>query len=73
MNIKEGLSFDDILIVPSYSEVLPAEIDIKTKLAGNIMLNVPVLSAAMDTVTESLTAITMAREGWQLLWLWRGE
>jgi IMP dehydrogenase len=63
VNIKEGLSFDDILIVPSYSEVLPDEINLKTRLAGNIDLNVPVLSAAMDTVTEEELAIALALEG----------
>ncbi|MEJ2663402.1 MAG: IMP dehydrogenase [Spirochaetia bacterium] len=63
MTIKEGLSFDDILIVPSYSEVLPDQIDLKTRLAGNIELNVPVLSAAMDTVTEENLAIALARAG----------
>ncbi len=63
MTIKEGLSFDDILIVPSYSEVLPDQIDLKTRLAGNIELNVPVLSAAMDTVTEENLAIALALAG----------
>jgi IMP dehydrogenase len=63
VNLKEGLSFDDILIVPSYSEVLPDETDLKTRLAGNIELNVPILSAAMDTVTEEELAIAIALEG----------
>ncbi|MBN1523686.1 MAG: IMP dehydrogenase [Spirochaetales bacterium] len=63
MNITEGLSFDDVLVIPSYSEVLPQEINTKTVLAGNITLNVPVISAAMDTVTEEELAIAMALEG----------
>lgn len=63
MNLKEGLSFDDILIVPSYSEVLPDETNLKTRLAGNIDLNVPIVSAAMDTVTEQELAIALALEG----------
>ena len=63
MNIKEGLSYDDILLVPDYALILPAGIDIKTKLAGNIYLNIPILSAAMDTVTEEKLAIALALEG----------
>ncbi len=60
---NESLTFDDLLIVPGYSEVLPSEVNITARLAGNIMLNVPLLSAAMDTVTESRLAIGLAREG----------
>ncbi len=59
----EGLTFDDVLLMPGYSQVLPKEVDIRTKLAKNITLNVPLLSAAMDTVTEAALAIALAREG----------
>lgn len=59
----ESLTFDDVLLVPGYSEVLPSEVDIRTQLAANICLNVPILSAAMDTVTEARLAIALAREG----------
>lgn len=61
--LGEGLTYDDVLLVPAYSEVLPREVSIKTKFTRNISLNVPVLSAAMDTVTESAMAMAMAREG----------
>ncbi len=61
--IKEALSFDDVLIVPDYSDILPKDVDIKTKFSKNINLNIPFVSAAMDTVTESRTAIAIAREG----------
>lgn len=61
--IGEGLTYDDVLLVPGYSEVLPREVNIQTKFSRNITLNVPVVSAAMDTVTESSMAIAMAREG----------
>ncbi len=59
----EGLTFDDVLLMPAYSEVLPREVDISTKLTNTITLNVPMLSAAMDTVTEAALAIALAREG----------
>lgn len=59
----EGLTFDDVLLVPAYSQVLPREVDIRTRLTKNIQLNVPLLSAAMDTVTEANLAIALAREG----------
>lgn len=59
----EGLTFDDVLLVPAYSEILPRDVDIKTKLTKDITLNVPMLSAAMDTVTEAALAIALAREG----------
>ena len=62
-NAKEGLTFDDVLLVPAYSEVLPKDVNLKTKLTRNITLNVPVISAAMDTVTESSMAIAMAQQG----------
>lgn len=58
-----ALTFDDVLLAPSYSEILPADVDLRTRLAGNIYLNVPVLSAAMDTVTEASMAIGLARLG----------
>jgi IMP dehydrogenase len=58
-----GLTFDDVLLVPSYSDTLPKDIDISTQLTQSIKLNIPLVSAAMDTVTESRTAIIMAREG----------
>lgn len=61
--IGEGLTFDDVLIVPRYSEVLPYQVDITTKLTRNITLNCPIVSAAMDTITDSRLAIALAREG----------
>ncbi|MDG1572344.1 IMP dehydrogenase [Robiginitalea sp. M366] len=61
--LGEGLTYDDVLLVPAYSEVLPREVDISTQFTRNIRINVPVVSAAMDTVTESRMAIAMAREG----------
>src|SRR5207342_1918765 len=61
--IQEALTFDDVLLVPAYSEVLPREVDLSTQLSRNIRLNVPLVSAAMDTVTEARLAITMAQEG----------
>ncbi|WP_338979514.1 IMP dehydrogenase [Spiroplasma endosymbiont of Lasioglossum malachurum] len=61
--ICEGITFDDVLLVPGYSEVLPNQVSLKTKLTNKIELNIPILSAAMDTVTESDLAIAMARVG----------
>lgn len=61
--IKEGLTFDDILLVPQYSEVLPRDCDVKTRFSRRIKLNIPLVSAAMDTVTESAMAIALAQEG----------
>ena len=61
--LGEGLTYDDVLLIPSYSEVLPREVDISTLLSVNIRLNIPIVSAAMDTVTESGMAIAMAQEG----------
>ena len=58
-----GLTYDDVLLVPSYSEQLPNQVDIKSKFSKNINLNIPIVSAAMDTVTESKMAIAMAQEG----------
>ncbi|MGB7054615.1 MAG: IMP dehydrogenase [bacterium] len=63
INIKEGLTFDDVLLIPQYSEVLPQECSVATKFSRNIKLNVPIVSAAMDTVTESAMAIALAQEG----------
>ncbi|MGQ9813529.1 MAG: IMP dehydrogenase [Dissulfurimicrobium sp.] len=62
-NIPQAYTFDDLLLVPAYSSVLPSEVDISTQLTDNIRLNIPILSAAMDTVTEANTAISLAREG----------
>ena len=61
--VGEGLTYDDVLLVPAFSEVLPREVNIQTKFTRNITINVPVVSAAMDTVTESAMAIAIAREG----------
>ncbi|HLP74307.1 MAG TPA: IMP dehydrogenase [Bacteroidales bacterium] len=61
--LYEGLTFDDVLLVPSYSEVLPREVDLSSMLTRNIRLNTPIVSAAMDTVTEDELAIAIAREG----------
>jgi len=61
--IKEGLTFDDVLLIPAASAVLPNEVDVKTHFTRNIQLNIPIVSAGMDTVTESRLAIAMAREG----------
>ncbi|MGB5363656.1 MAG: IMP dehydrogenase [Aureibaculum sp.] len=61
--VGEGLTYDDVLLVPAFSEVLPREVNIQTKFTRNITINVPIISAAMDTVTESAMAIAIAREG----------
>lgn len=61
--ISEGLTFDDVLLIPAYSEVLPREVSVRTQFSKNITLNIPIVSAAMDTVTESIMAIAIAREG----------
>ena len=60
---KEGLTFDDVLLVPRKSEVLPREVDVSVTLSANVKLNIPLMSAGMDTVTEAALAIAMAREG----------
>ena len=60
---QEGLTFDDVLLVPSYSEVVPREVSVKSRFSRNITLNIPIVSAAMDTVTEAPMAIAIAREG----------
>ena len=59
----EGLTFDDVLLLPAFSQVLPREVDIRSKLTKDITLNIPMLSSAMDTVTEATLAIALAREG----------
>jgi IMP dehydrogenase len=61
--LRECLTFDDVLLVPAYSEVLPKDVEVRTRLTRKIELNIPLVSAAMDSVTEARTAITMAREG----------
>ncbi len=61
--LREALTFDDVLLVPAYSEVLPKDVEVRTRLTRKIELHIPFLSAAMDSVTEARTAITMAREG----------
>ena len=62
-SVSLALTFDDVLLLPSHSEVLPNQVEISTKLTKNIRLNIPLLSAAMDTVTEHQTAIAMATAG----------
>ena len=61
--IKEALTFDDVTMAPKYSEVLPSEVDTSTKLSSNLTLKIPLLSSAMDTVTESKMAIAIAKAG----------
>ncbi|HPT15436.1 MAG TPA: IMP dehydrogenase [Bacteroidales bacterium] len=61
--VGEGLTYDDVLLVPAYSEVLPREVDVSTNFTRGISMNIPIVSAAMDTVTESVMAIAMAQEG----------
>ena len=61
--IKEGITFDDVLLVPAYSRVLPNDIDLSTNLTKEIVLNIPIMTAGMDTVTESRMAISIARQG----------
>ena len=61
--VMDGLTFDDVLLIPAYSEVLPKTVELKTRFSRNIELNVPFVTAAMDTVTESQMAIAIAREG----------
>src|SRR5687767_15251231 len=63
VGIATALTFDDVLLVPQHSTVLPAQVDVSTRLTRNIRLNVPLVSAAMDTVTESAMAIAMAQQG----------
>ena len=66
---KEGLTFDDVLLIPAYSEILPNDVDIKTKLTKDIVLNAPIMSAGMDTVTEAQMAIAMARQAVLVLFI----
>ena len=61
--IREALTFDDVTMAPKYSEVLPSEVDTCTKLSSNLTLKIPLLSSAMDTVTESKMAIAIAKSG----------
>ncbi len=61
--IGKALTFDDVLLLPAYSEVLPDSVDISTQLTPSIRLNIPLISAAMDTVTDARMAISMARHG----------
>ena len=62
-NLMKALTFDDVLLMPAYSEILPAETDTTTRLTRNININIPVVSAAMDTVTEAPMAIAIAQQG----------
>jgi len=61
--LKEGLTYDDVLVIPEYSEVLPSEVNTHTYFSRNIKLNIPIVTAAMDTVTEAEMAIAVAQEG----------
>ena len=61
--LKKALTFDDVLLVPSHSSILPKEVDLTSKLTNKITLNTPIMSAAMDTVTEGKLAIAIAQEG----------
>ena len=61
--IKEALTYDDVLLTPKYSEVLPSETKIETKLSNNLSLKIPIISSAMDTVTESKMAVALAKAG----------
>ena len=61
--VGEGLTYEDVLLVPSFSKILPSDASLKTRFSKNIILNIPIVSAAMDTVTESKMAIAMASEG----------
>jgi len=63
IKLRECLTFDDVLLLPAYSEILPAEVDVRTRLTRNLTMNIPLLSAAMDSVTEARAAIALAREG----------
>ena len=67
--VQKALTFDDVLLVPAHSRVLPRDVSLKTRLTRNIQLNIPLVSAAMDTVTEARLAIAIAQEGGQYLLL----
>ena len=62
-NLRECLTYDDVMLVPAYSDIVPADVDVKSRLTRGIELNIPILSAAMDSVTEARAAIAMARHG----------
>ena len=62
-DLRECLTFDDVMLVPAYSEVLPAQVDLRSRITRGIELNIPLVSAAMDSVTEARSAIAMARHG----------
>src|ERR1044071_88638 len=62
-HLREALTFDDVLLVPAESDVIPKDVDVRTQLTAAIRLAIPIVSSAMDTVTEAATAIAMAREG----------
>src|SRR5881397_2698046 len=59
----QGITFDDVLLEPSYSDVVPKDVDVRTRLTRNVKINIPIVSSAMDTVTESELAIALAQEG----------
>ena len=61
--VKDGITFDDVLLIPAYSQVVPNQVNLNTNLTKKIKLNIPFMSAGMDTVTESRMAIAMARQG----------
>ena len=61
--LEEALTFDDVLLEPAYSEILPREVQLRTQLTRSLTLNIPIISAAMDTVTEARLAIALAQEG----------
>ena len=63
LEINEGLSFDDVLLIPGYTDIAPGDADVTSRLIGNIYVNVPIMSAAMDTVTDARMAIALALEG----------
>ena len=71
MQIRQALTFDDVLLVPQKSEILPAGVNTSTQLTKDIKLGIPLMSSAMDTVTESRLAIAMAQSGWY--WLYSQE
>lgn len=67
--LKKGYTFDDVLLIPAESHVLPNEVNMQTKLAKNLTLNIPIVTAAMDTVTDSKMAIAIARAGGSVLFI----